>query len=200
MIHHETYSARNASESGGSGHFNVIEQRDGFHVVDGDSGMYLSEHGSLLEACEAAQKEADDYEEATGYRADKRAREIEKALRAAERSRLIQQEAQEAAEEALTRYFEAHLAELARRFPKRRFHASSGMGSLSIDITPGPRNEFGELRYSWVWGVMINRDSYWSFLWQPWEELLDAFAKRAGLEYVNFTRDIDIKGALWEER
>ena len=127
---------------------------------------------------------------------------INAALDRADAQRQRYEDAQTAAEEALTRYFESHLAELAKRFPKRRFRASSGMGSLSIDITPGPRPMYdhhpaGE--YDWVWGIMTGGDSYWSFLWQPWEDILDEFQKRSGLEYVNFTRDITVCGALYKE-
>lgn len=124
---------------------------------------------------------------------------LETALARAERQRERLEEAQGSAEETLTRFFEAHLAQLAERFPKRRFRANSGNGSIGVDITPSQRNSFGERSYSWTWGVMINRDNYWSFLWQEWEELLDAVALRTGLEYVNFTRDIDVKGRLYKE-
>jgi hypothetical protein len=129
--------------------------------------------------------------------------EIDSALGKVERQRERYEGAQEAAEEALTQWFEAHLAKLALRFPKRCFRADSGMGSLSVGITPGPwpmyaHHPRGE--YAWIWGAMIHSErQHWGFLWEKWEELLDTFAARTGLEYVNFTRDIVVKGVLYQE-
>jgi hypothetical protein len=120
---------------------------------------------------------------------------IDSVLGKVERQRERLEAAQEAAEEALTVFFEQHLAELAKRFPKRRFHASSGNGSLSIDIAPGP---YKDREYSWIWGTMIGSDSYWGFIWKEWEELLDAFSERSGLEYVNFNRDITVTGEAYK--
>jgi hypothetical protein len=129
--------------------------------------------------------------------------EIDRSLRQVERRRKQVEDAQNAAEEALTCFFEAHLAELAKRYPKRRFQAWSGNGSLSVQVGPGPLPFYAHHArrdYHWAWGGMAGPDRHWAFLWQPWEGLLDTFAKRMGEDYVNFTRDIDIKGELWEER
>lgn len=72
MIHHETITAKRAPCDGedGRGSFNVIEDSDGFHVVAGADGHYLSEHGSLRAATAAAKREAAAY--------DRYAREDEK--------------------------------------------------------------------------------------------------------------------------
>ena len=107
------------------------------------------------------------------------------------------EDAQEAAQEALTVWMERHLAELAERFPKRRFEANSGNGSIGVDITPGPHPDYPHHprgTYSWSWNTMIGRDNYWAFLWQEWEDVFDEFSRVTGLDYINFTRDIDIKG------
>ncbi len=108
-----------------------------------------------------------------------------------------------AAEEALTQHFEAMLTELAKRFPKRRFQANSGNGSIGVDITPGPWHPLEHHRhlqsYTWSWNSMYGDSHTWEFLWGEWEELLDGFAKQADVEYINFTRDIDIKGKLYRE-
>ena len=107
------------------------------------------------------------------------------------------EEAQHAAEEALTVWMEQHLSELAERFPKRRFQANSGNGSIGVDISPGPNPFYAHhpnRPYEWHWGGGYEQDKYWSFLWQRWETMFDQFAETTGLEYINFTRDIDIKG------
>lgn len=120
------------------------------------------------------------------------------ALSGVEHKRNLLEAAQEAAEEALTQWFEFHLQELAKRFPRRCFRADSGMGSLSVGISPGPAPDYrhhtrGE--YVWIWG---NDD--WSPnpvldpLFKHWTAILNEVSKRAGLEYVNFTRDIIVKG------
>jgi hypothetical protein len=131
-------------------------------------------------------------------------RSISLALRKADRRRTEYDDALFAAEEALTVWMEQHFAELVKRIPKRRFQASSGMGSLSIEITPGPfhplehHREFQ--RYVWIWGTTVGSDRHWAFLWEPWEELLDEFAERTGQNYVNFTRDIEVTGEKFQER
>lgn len=127
---------------------------------------------------------------------------IDFALKKVERQRERLEGAQDVAEEALTQWFEDHLTELAKRYPKRCFRADSGMGSLSVGITGGrvpiySHHERDE--YVWIWGSAYKSDNYWSFLWQPWEDLLDEVSKRTGMEYVNFTRDIVVKGALYVE-
>lgn len=202
MIHHETYSARNASEWNGVGHFNVIETRGEFQVLDGDSGMVLYTCETLEEACEAAQDEADAYERRTFFSVDADKGEIEQAIRQADKSRRAYEAAQVGAEEALTTYFERHFRHLAQRFPKRRFHAFSGNGCFCIQVYPGPgplHSHHPRKPYTWAWGGMFGGEKYWSFLWQPWENMLTDFAKRLELDYVNFTRDIDIKGRDYQE-
>lgn len=132
----------------------------------------------------------------------KLARTIDDALHIAERKRAEYENAQSNAEEALTDWFESHFAELVKRFPRRRFLATSGMGSLSVDVFPGPTPFYSHhpnRPYQWIWNLTGGNDSHWAFLWQEWEDLLDEFAKRSGLEYVNFTRDVDVRGPLYKE-
>lgn len=127
---------------------------------------------------------------------------IERAIEATERKRDELDAAQNAAEEALTCWFEEHFTELAKRYPKRRFEASSGMGSLSVDIAPGPNPFYSHhpnRPYSWIWNVTGGNDRRWQFLWQEWEDLLNTFAERTGLEYVNFTRDVIVTGERYVE-
>lgn len=126
--------------------------------------------------------------------------EIESALAKAERQRERYEGAQEAAEEALTQWFEAQFAELVKRYPKRRFRASSGMGSLSVDITPGTgTGSYNE--YAWIWGLDDNgsHNPVLDPWFRQWQKLLDTVSDRAGLEYVNFTRDVIVAGPLYKE-
>lgn len=60
MIHHETESARTASDGGGEGHFNVVETSDGFMVLDQD--RVHSEHTSMRAAMKAAKAAARGYD------------------------------------------------------------------------------------------------------------------------------------------
>jgi GH24 family phage-related lysozyme (muramidase) len=62
MIHHEKISAETASESGEAGHFDVIEESDGFNVYDCGAGLYLSNHGTLEDAIASATEEAKQYD------------------------------------------------------------------------------------------------------------------------------------------
>lgn len=60
MIHHEVVSALSASETGGAGHFDVIEFSGIFKVYE--EGMFLSEHETLESAISAAEDEAAAYD------------------------------------------------------------------------------------------------------------------------------------------
>ena len=122
------------------------------------------------------------------------------ALDAADIKREAYEAAQMAAEEALTIHFEALMADLAKRFPKRRFRADSGMGSLSVGADSGG-GERVEREYVWIWNSYTSHqhNPVWTALAKGWEELLDAFAIRLNANYVNFTRDIVAKGERYQE-
>jgi hypothetical protein len=62
FIHHQTISARSASDASGSGHFDVLEDERGFVVYDGHTGTYLHRRGTLASAIDAASEEADEYD------------------------------------------------------------------------------------------------------------------------------------------
>lgn len=126
---------------------------------------------------------------------------IADALSTVERKRDELEHAQNHAEDELTDWFESHFRELVKRYPKRRFVASSGMGSLSVDVYPGRAPAYSHhprRAYDWIWNISGGNDSFWAFLWQPWEDLLNTFAERSGLEYVNFSREVDVRGPLYK--
>ncbi len=60
LIHHETIEAEHADEHGGR--FAVVENADGFLVIDSARGETMSDHGELDAAMGAAQAEADAYD------------------------------------------------------------------------------------------------------------------------------------------
>jgi hypothetical protein len=60
-IHHERISAFHASEDGAAGHFDVLENDDGFNVIDG-SGFPIDTLRTLDEAREAAIVVADSFD------------------------------------------------------------------------------------------------------------------------------------------
>jgi hypothetical protein len=62
-IHHDSICAKTASESGGSGHFNLIEWPGRrYQVVDGDGGDVVHEGRNRRKALQAARAEARRYD------------------------------------------------------------------------------------------------------------------------------------------
>lgn len=120
------------------------------------------------------------------------------ALDLFERRRAATDRAYVAATEALTVHFEKLLADLAERYPKRRFRALSGHGGFGIVITPGPHHSLPHHQpyqtYTWNWGGMAGPDRYWSFLWQEWEDLFDHVSQVTGEQYIELTRDFTVTG------
>lgn len=110
---------------------------------------------------------------------------------------------QRLAEEALTRHIEKQLRELAKRLPRRKLTASSGMGSLSIEITGktnwGAPDHHPNHKWIWIWNATERYQERGLFgdLCREWEALLDEFSERTGLEYVNFSETVEVRGALY---
>jgi hypothetical protein len=133
------------------------------------------------------------------------AKKLAAAYAAVTEAHKAHEDALNAAEAALTDHVEQMLTELAKRFPRRRFYASSGMGSLSIEVYPGPKPRYAHhprQPYKWFWGGMWGPDNTWRFLWQDWEDLLDSFIKETGQtanDYVNFTRELDVRGTRYKD-
>lgn len=107
---------------------------------------------------------------------------------------------QEAAQEALTELIEEQARQLAKRFPKRKITASSGMGQLSIEITgktnPESPDHHPDRSWLWIWGVGNYSPHCKPFdeLCQGWDALFDEVSERIGLVYVNFTRTVEVAG------
>lgn len=122
------------------------------------------------------------------------------AVTQVERAQRRLEQDQERAEEMLTQLIEEQARELVKRFPKRQIKATSGMGSLSIEISgntnPESPDHHPDRPWLWIWGVGCYQPHCKPFkaLCDEWDSLFDEVAERIGLEYINFTRDVIVNG------